>query len=106
MLGIWMAPSGDRTTELEKLKEKAGEWAANLKRCNLNQEDIMHALQTTISKVLQYPMLPYSFTDEECRSIMFQALKLALPKTGFSQRFPSEIQHGPNSSLGLGILDL
>ena len=45
-----MAPSGDRTTELEKLKEKAGEWAANLKRCNLNQEDIMHALQTTISK--------------------------------------------------------
>ena len=51
-------------------------------------------------------MLPYSFTDEECRSIMFQALNLALPKTGFSQRFPSEIQHGPNSSLGLGILDL
>ncbi|GFH51334.1 hypothetical protein CTEN210_07810 [Chaetoceros tenuissimus] len=106
MLGIWMSPSGNRTIQLAKLKEKAREWAANLKRCNLSQEDTMHALQTTILKVLQYPMLPHSFTDEECRNIMFQALKIALPKTGFSRRLPSEIRQASNKSLGLGIPNL
>ena len=106
MLGIWMSPAGNRKIQLEKLKERARNWAVEIKRCNLSQEDIMHALQTTILKALQYPLLPHSFTKEECRSIMFQALKIALPKSGFSQRISSEIRHGPNGSLGIGIPDL
>ena len=105
MLGLFMAPSGDKSRMLEKLRTTAVEWAAKVRSGTSSQEETWTALKSTISRKLVYPLPALTLTEAECRSIMAPALKAALPRAGISSTISSVVRHAPSESLGLDVLD-
>jgi len=106
MLGLYMAPSGDKSRMLEKLCTTAVEWAAKVRAGTSSQEETWTALKSTISRKVVYPLPALTLTEAECRSIMAPALKAALPRAGISSTISSIVQHAPTESLGLDVLDM
>jgi len=93
MLGLYMAPSGDKSRILEKLRTTAVEWAAKVWAGTSSQEETWTALKSTISRKLVYPLPTLILTEAECRSIMAPVLKAALPRAGISSTISSIVRH-------------
>ena len=106
MLGIWLAPDGNKNKILSVLKSSALEWAGKVRMGNCSQQEAWTALHTNISAKLKYPLAACTFTEQECKSIMYPAVKAALPRSGITATLVTNVRDGPVSSLGAGILSL
>ena len=106
MLGIWIAPNGDRSKQISVLKQAALEWAGKVRIGHCSPEEAWTALHTNISAKLKYPVAACTFSDKECKSIMFPALKAALPRAGIASNINVDMRDGPIGSLGGGCLSL
>ena len=73
---------------------------------NCSQQEAWTALHTNISAKLKYPLAACTFTEQECKSIMYPAIKAALPRSGITATLATDVRDGPVGSLGAGILSL
>ena len=64
------------------------------------------ALHTNIRSKLKYPVTACTFTEGECKGIMFPAIKAALPKSGITSTVEHAMRDGPVSTLDTGVLSL
>ena len=106
MLGVYLAPNGNTKKCISILKEKAVQWAANVKMGNPSPKEAWTVLHTNINPRLKYPQESCKFSEKECRSIMFHAIKVVLPKSGVSSTIDSSIRDGPINSFGCGVWSL
>ena len=106
MLGVWVAPDGSHTKLIREQKISAIEWGAKVKSGNSSREEAWQALHSNISAKLKYPLPACTLTEAECKSIMYPAIKAALPKAGISAHISKYIRDGPIGSGGLGVLSL
>jgi len=106
MLGIWMAPSGEKKHMVAQMRETALDWGARVCLGNASPTDSLAALHTTIAMKLKYPLAALTLTEKECNHIMALAIRAALPKAGFSGSMSSIFRHAPIASLGLNVTDL
>ena len=70
----------------------------------MSQSEAWVALHTTISAKLKYPLPDYTFTKEECKSIMCPVFKAGLPKCGISTNMARKVRDGPVTNGGGGML--
>ena len=56
MLGVWMAPSGDRKKLISELRATAVEWGGKIMQGNPSRKEAWTALQSNISAKLKYPL--------------------------------------------------
>ena len=73
---------------------------------NSTPEEAWVALRTNIGAKLKYPLPACTLTETECKSIMFPAIRAALPRAGIASSLSVEFRDGPVDSLGVGILSL
>jgi len=106
MLGIWMAPSGEKNHMVAQMREKALEWGARVRLGKASPADSLAALHTTIAMKLKYSLVALTLIEKECNHIMAPAIRAALPKAGFSRSMSSIFRHAPIASLGLNVSDL
>ena len=106
MLGVWMAPNGDRTKLISELRAKAVEWGGKITRGNTSRNEAWTALNSNISASLKYPLPACTLTKKECKSIMWPAIKAALPRSGIASVIAGKIRDGPGGSGGSGSLSL
>ena len=106
MLGVWMAPDGNRTKVVAELKASAVEWGGKISQGNTSRREAWTALQSNISARLKYPLPACTLTKKECKSIMYPALKSALPKSGIAACIAGKVRDGPSISGGAGALSL
>ena len=106
MLGVWVAPDGSHTKLIREQKISAIEWGAKVKSGNSSREEAWQALHSNISAKLKYPLPACTLTEAECKSIMYPAIKAALPKAGISAHISKCIRDGPIGSGGSGVLSL
>ena len=71
---------------------------------HLTAEEAWTALHTNIGAKLKYPLSGCTLTEEECRSIMFPAIRAGLPRVGIASNISSAFRYEPVDSLGAGIL--
>lgn len=105
-LGTWLAPDGNNIVQVEKLKDNAKEWAANVKTGFLNESDAWKAINTTIIKSLTYPLPALTLSKKQCASIMAPMLQVGLNAIGLTRNYPRALVHGSKKEHGLGIHDL
>ena len=55
---------------------------------------------------LKYPLQASTLSRNSCSTIMFPALRAALPRSGVCATIATDIRQGPKSSGGLGVLSL
>ena len=56
MLGVWVAPNGNKTKQISILKEAAIDWGGKIKLSNGSPREAWTALHTNISAKLKYPL--------------------------------------------------
>ena len=106
MLGIWMAPSGCQRKQIQVLRQKALEWGAKVRVGHPSHIEAWTALHTNISAQLKYCLAASTFKEKECKSIMYPAIRAALPKSGICGLIASGMRDGPRNSGGMGVLSL
>ena len=106
MLGVWLAPDGGKDKFIKVQKQAALNWATKIKSGHPTQLEAWQALHTTITAKLRYPLPACSLTESECKSIMYPALKSALPKAGIASNIVGKIRDGPLEFGGAGVLSL
>ena len=106
MLGVWLAPNGDNKKLVTKLKQAAIEWGSKVRSGNPSKKESWIALQSNITARLKYPLPACTLTETECRSIIWPAIKAALPKSGSTSKIAVDIRDGPSRNGGGGVLSL
>ena len=102
-LGVFLAPDGNQSAQLQKMESVAKAWAGKIKISHLCDQEAMTALQSTILKTIEYPLLTTHFSKEQLRKIMAPVLVAALPKAKFNRHFCRKTLFAPGSHLGVGL---
>ena len=106
MLGIYVTPDGNKEELIKDLKTSAINWGTKMRTGHSNKLEAWTALQTNISAKLKYPLPACTLTEVECKTIMWPALKAALPKAGISSQISTAYRDGPRAYGGAGCLSL
>jgi hypothetical protein len=69
----------------------------------LSKADAWYALNMTILKTLEYPMVATTISEKLWEYIMAPILQAGLPRLGIARNFPRDILFGPKSLQGFGI---
>ena len=85
MLGIWLAPSGDKSKQISVLKSAALDWGDKVRLGNSSPEEAWTALHCNISAKLKYPLAACTLSEPECKSIMFPDIKTGHHHLGYQQ---------------------
>ena len=105
-LGVWQAANGQETTQVEKMKEKANEWANEVYKSNLTKSDIAMGVKTSLYPSITYGLLATAMTEAEANEIFKPIREKVLPKMKICRSAPAILVHGPEEYGGLEIKDL
>ena len=106
MLGVWMAPNGNKKKLISVLKLRVVEWEGKVRRVNSSRKEAWTTLHTNISARLKYPLPACTLSEKEYTSIMFPVIKVALLRSGVKSIIKGETRNGPGRSGGAGIISL
>ena len=80
MLGVSLAPDGNNTAQIKKMKEKALKMGESIRSGYVTKAEAWISLNTMALKSLEYPLPALTLSETECTSIMWPVLKQFLPK--------------------------
>ena len=106
MLGIYLAPNGKETKQIEVMRAKATEWGMYMSEGALRDFEAWNALNTTIMKTLEYPLVATTLSRKEVKHVLAPALSAGLQTLGFGKSFPPKILYAPMSIQGMGVTNL
>ena len=106
MLGVWIAPNGDKNKLFSTQRQAALSWGTKVIEGNPSQLEAWQALHSNISAKLKYPLPACSFTETECKSILYPAIRSALPKAGIASNLVGLVRDGPLDYGGAGVISL
>ena len=106
ILGVYLAPSGDFTQQLEILQNKADVYANRLQSPRLCPDDIITFIRTTYIPSMNYVLPCIAVDEEELQKVQSKLLSVALQKLGLSSKTPVSLRHGPIDMGGLDLPDL
>jgi hypothetical protein len=106
ILGVYLSPDGDFTTQLQILKKKADAFAYTLRSPRLTPQDIITFHRTTYGPSMRYVLPALSVDEEELSMVQSKILSAILNKLGHTSKLPTEIRHGPIEMGGLALIDL
>jgi hypothetical protein len=95
--------AGQNPREIKRLRKKSEEFAESMQTGFLSKADACYALDMTILKTLEYPMVATTITEKLCEYIMAPILQAGLPRAGIARHFPRDVLFGPKSLQGFGI---
>ena len=91
---------------MDYLQSEAVLWGARVSSGHPSPLEAWQALHSNISAKLKYPLPACSLSQKQCKSILYPAIKSALPKAGIAYNLAEAIRDGPISCGGAGITSL
>jgi hypothetical protein len=70
------------------MRQKAEEWSEYINSGHLNCQDAWLATETTIMKLLLYPLAALTLTEKDCKFIMAPVLDAGLQSSAICKNFP------------------
>ena len=77
-LGVYLAPDGNETKQIQHLQTKIAKWVENVRTKHISRHHAMLALQSTIYKTLEYPLPALTITKPQWTKIMAPLAKCGL----------------------------
>jgi len=106
MLGVYLAMDGSNDVQVQQMREVAEKWNEKVRVGHLTRYDAWLALQSTVMKKLEYPLLALTLSENECTKIMAPILTGGLPKIGVSRSMARSLVYAPIKYQGLAIGNL
>jgi hypothetical protein len=105
-LGIMIAGDCNWKAEEARLLRASVLWKSHVKAGHLSSSDAWYALNHTIMKTVEYPMMATYLSKAQCEKIMRPFLNAGLSASGVVRSMPPAIVWGPTRYQGLGIRHL
>ena len=105
-LGVWQSANGQENTQVEKMKEKANDWANEIYKSNLTKSDISLGVKTSLYPSITYGLLATAMTQKQATEIFKPVREKVLPKMKICRKAPDILIHGPEEYGGLEFKDL
>ena len=106
MLGVFLAIDGSNDVQIKHMRRVAEVWYDQIRVGHLSRYDAWSALQSTVMKTLEYPLLALTLTEAECSTIMAPVLTGGLPNIGVSRSMARSLVYAPLKYQGLDIHNL
>jgi hypothetical protein len=106
MLGVYLSPSGDTTTQLRVLTQKADILAQHLLSPYLSPQDARTIYRTMYLPALMFPMPAIAANEEQFERVQSKWISALLRKLGASRKTPTAVRHGPLELGGMNLADL
>ena len=106
MLGVHLAPDGSQHKQIEIMRRKLFQRGEYIRDRALRDFEKWTALNTTIMKSLEYPLVATTLSRKNVTFIMAPAITAGLQSSGFGKSFPREILYAPPSTQGMGVTNL
>ncbi|KAI2491160.1 hypothetical protein MHU86_23387 [Fragilaria crotonensis] len=106
ILGVYLSPDGDFTTQLQILHEESRRIRLHTQVPRLTPQDIITFHRTTYGPSMRYVLPALSIDEEELSMVQCKILSAILNKLGHTSKLPTEIRHGPIEMGGLARIDL
>ena len=94
-LGVIYAMDGNNVDEVKKFRVKAEEFSDCIQTRSISREDAWLAVNSTIMKTLEYPMIAITLSKKQWDYIMSPILIYSLPKSGIVRIFPRDVVYAP-----------
>ena len=88
MLGVWLAPDDNNTKQIEEMGASNIVCTEKIKIGIIDRRDAWQALNLTVIKKLEYPLLALTLTEEELNYIIAPVLLSGLPRAGICRNTP------------------
>ena len=105
-LGIWTAPDGSMTAELQYLQEKVKNWVDKVRVRHLPHHLVWQSLRTGIFKTLEYPLAATTFSLLQCRELCTPLLQVGLSRSHIVRSMPRDVVYGPSEVGGFSLPNL
>lgn len=106
MLGVYLAPDGNEKEQISVMREKSEQWGNHIREGRLRDFEAWSALNTTILKSLEYPLVATTLSKKEIKHVLAPALQSGLQAAGIGKSFPRDILYAPSSMQGMGVSNL
>ena len=106
MLGVWVAPNGCKERMIHNQRDAAIAWGVKVSSGHPSKLEAWQALYSNITAKLKYPLPACSLSETECKSILYPAIKAALPKAGIASNLVCAVRDAPLEYGGAGVLSL
>ena len=103
MLGVYLAPNGKDTKQVEVMKEKTKTLGDLIRTGHVKKNEAWTALTLMAMKSIEYPLSSLTLSEKECTEIMCPLLKNFLPKAGVNRNFKRDMVYASLEKQGLGI---
>ena len=88
------------------MQEKVKQTAEYVRTGHLHPHEAWTALTCMILKSMEYPLPALTLTEEECRKLMWEVIKVYLPKANVNRFIQRDILYGNIGVQGLGLKNL
>ena len=105
-LGVTLSSDGNNADLVTAMEDKANAWADLVLTGHLQKEEAWRAMQSTIIRALEYPLVATTLTETETEKIFSPIRQAVLPQCGIVRTFPRSITHAPLKHQGLAINSL
>jgi hypothetical protein len=82
------------------MQQWAKNWSQQLRKSTLKDYKAHTAMNITIMKKLEYPLVAVTLTRKQCDKIMRTLLSTSLSKAVYNRNFPRKALHGPPRFMG------
>ena len=103
-LGVYTAMDGNWRKQKEMLTLKAKQFALQIGKKTIQNEDAWYVFQFAFLPTLDYSMPVTSLTRKDWDEILKPVLSLTLQKAGIASTFPRDLVFTPTGLHGLGII--
>ena len=101
-LGIFTRPDGIMHQQRKYLRGKASDWSDAMRTNHIRKDDAWYCLNTTIMKVVEYPLVATTLTRRDCGTIMAPT---GLHSVDVQKNLPRALVYAPLRYQGMGIAD-
>jgi hypothetical protein len=107
ILGVFLAPNGDFTKQLSKLRQKAHQYSSRLRKSRLTPNEAYTFYRTTYYlPAMTYTLPALACDEEELQQVQSAVLPALLNQLGVHSKYPTALCHAPTIYAGLDIADL
>lgn len=105
VMGVWQAPGGNITQQLEELEGKITTWGNLIVNGYLHRRDIWRAFWGTIWRTISYALPVMTLTEPKGKGLLNGLYRKFLPALGVNRSLPRAYRHAPEQYFGLGLPD-
>ena len=103
LLGLMIRPDSNESDQFDSLLAKARKWRDAIRTRKVNRHDAWYAMNHTIMRTMEFPLMATTLTRQECKALMTPILLGGLPPSGVQRHMPRALVHGSNAVQGMSV---